>query len=78
MRYRVFQRDDYRCVCCGRRAQNELTLHVDHIVPVSRGGPNSIENLQTLCDECNQGKIDRDIRDLRDDSGPGMNGGRIP
>ncbi|MDQ2868836.1 MAG: HNH endonuclease [Verrucomicrobiota bacterium] len=64
-RYKVFQRDDHRCVCCGRRAQNELTLHVDHIVPVSRGGANSIDNLQTLCDQCNQGKSDRDTRDLR-------------
>lgn len=68
MRYRVFQRDDHRCVCCGRRAQNELTLHVDHIVPVSRGGTYTIDNLQTLCDECNQGKSDRDTRNLRNDA----------
>lgn len=65
LRYRVFQRDDHRCVCCGRRAQNELTLHVDHILPVSRGGSTNLDNLQTLCEECNQGKSDRDTRDLR-------------
>lgn len=65
MRYAVFQRDNHRCVNCGRSAHSGLVLHVDHIVPVSMGGLNGIENLQTLCEECNAGKSNRDTRDLR-------------
>jgi 5-methylcytosine-specific restriction endonuclease McrA len=36
-----------------------VTLHVDHIVPVSRGGLTLDDNLQTLCQECNLGKSNR-------------------
>lgn len=33
-----------------------IVLHVDHIVPVSRGGLSEMDNLQTLCATCNFGK----------------------
>ena len=48
----VFARDDYRCVCCGTREN----LSVDHIHPVSKGGTNDMDNLQTLCRSCNSKK----------------------
>lgn len=55
LRHQVFQRDGYRCKECG--ATNKQTrLHVDHIVPVAKGGTNDISNLQTLCEECNMAK----------------------
>lgn len=47
-------RDNFTCQC-GRRPP-EAVMHVDHIVPLSLGGGNNLENLQTLCDECNLGK----------------------
>lgn len=60
LRWRVLQRD--RFCCCGCGASPALTagveLHVDHIVPWSKGGETIIENLQTLCSECNLGKSD--------------------
>ena len=43
------------CVFCG--AVDDLT--VDHIVPLSRGGNDDRDNLQTLCRSCNSGKRDR-------------------
>jgi len=54
-RHTIFKKYKYRCVECG--ATNEETrLEIDHIVPLSKGGTNDVENLQVLCKECNLGK----------------------
>ncbi len=53
----VFSRDNHRCIKCGR-GPPEVKLHIDHKIPVSRGGTDYPENLQTLCDECNLNKSD--------------------
>ena len=60
LRMRVFMRDNYTCTICGKSRENypTLELHVDHIKPWSKGGETIIENLQTLCAECNYGKGD--------------------
>lgn len=60
-RWAVLKRDNYRCVKCGANpsSNHEIELEVDHIFPVAKGGGNSLENLQVLCRECNQGKKDR-------------------
>ncbi|WP_200920517.1 HNH endonuclease [Citrobacter portucalensis] len=52
VRLRIFQRDKYRCKQCG--ISDDLTI--DHIRPVSKGGGNEDENLQTLCRSCNSRK----------------------
>lgn len=58
LRWHVLQRDRFTCCACG--ASPALTpgveLHVDHIVPWSRGGETILKNLQTLCSVCNLGK----------------------
>ncbi|MHC4267863.1 MAG: homing endonuclease associated repeat-containing protein [Planctomycetota bacterium] len=58
LRFIVMRRDDFKCRICGRSpaTQTGLELQVDHIVPWSKGGETFIENLQTLCFDCNQGK----------------------
>ena len=58
IRFTVLQRDKFRCCSCGASpAKNpEIELHVDHIVPWSKGGETEIQNLQTLCSKCNLGK----------------------
>ena len=56
IRYDVLRRDNFRCVRCGRGKEDGVKLHVDHIVPVSRGGKSVMDNLQTLCEDCNYGK----------------------
>lgn len=47
---------NFHCVRCGRGKEDGVKLHVDHIVPVSRGGKSVMDNLQTLCEDCNYGK----------------------
>ena len=58
LRWYVLQRDNFTCCACG--ASPALTLgailHVDHIIPWSKGGATVLENLQTLCSICNLGK----------------------
>lgn len=56
LRFQVMKRDNYRCQMCGVSAKDGAMLEIDHIVPVSKGGHNSFENLQVLCSECNSGK----------------------
>lgn len=58
IRYRVLTRDGHRCRCCGATVSTGAVLHIDHIVPVSKGGLTEIRNLQTLCAACNFGKRD--------------------
>ncbi len=57
-RFEVFKRDGYCCKICGMSPETnpEVTLHLDHIIPVALGGTSVIENLQTLCSSCNMGK----------------------
>ncbi len=52
LRTAVFERDAYRCRHCGAHTD----LHLDHVVPESKGGPSTIDNLQTLCGPCNRRK----------------------
>ena len=58
LRFLVFKRDNFKCCICGDSpAKNpNIELHVDHIIPWSKGGETKIENLQTLCSKCNLGK----------------------
>ena len=48
----VWDRDDWTCQHCG--THRDLT--VDHVVPVSKGGTDDLDNLQTLCGTCNSRK----------------------
>ncbi len=62
LRYKVLKRDNFSCVFCGASpAKNQsVELHIDHIVPWSKGGQTDINNLQTLCNICNLGKSNLD------------------
>lgn len=58
LRWKVLQRDNCRCCSCGASpALNPGTeFEFDHIIPWSKGGETQLDNLQTLCRACNQGK----------------------
>lgn len=54
-RHNVFKRDDNTCLYCPSR--KDLTL--DHVIPRSKGGKDSWENLASCCQECNVKKADK-------------------
>lgn len=58
LRAEVLHRDNFTCQWDGKNRQNTpgLVLHVDHVVPVSKGGKTELSNLQVLCADCNIGK----------------------
>lgn len=58
LRWRVLQCNHFTCCACGASPAPRpgVELHVDHIVPWSKGGETVLENLQTLCSVCNLGK----------------------
>ena len=60
LRFKVFLRDHFKCCACGASPAKDpaVVLHVDHIMPWSKGGETILENLQTLCSKCNLGKSD--------------------
>jgi hypothetical protein len=53
-RENVFKRDNYECVYCG----NNKNLTLDHVIPQSKGGKDSWDNLVTACKRCNGEKAD--------------------
>lgn len=60
LRYQVLKRDNFKCCACGSSPAKDpaVELHIDHIVPWSKGGETKPDNLQTLCSRCNIGKSD--------------------
>jgi hypothetical protein len=61
LRFKVLRRDRFKCVLCGDHpARNaECVLHVDHLIPWSKGGRTQEDNLRTLCATCNIGRGNR-------------------
>lgn len=59
----VLSRDDNKCRACGRSAE-EVSLEVDHIFPRSQGGTDDLDNLVSLCKDCNLGKSDLLLRSM--------------
>lgn len=51
----VWNRDGGKCVYCG----STENIHLDHIIPFSKGGATCIENLQLLCEKCNKSKSNK-------------------
>ena len=63
IRPKVLERDNYTCVRCKNNCDNckrdlkekgKIKLNVHHVIPVKKGGSNSMENLITVCQFCNR------------------------
>lgn len=57
-RYQVMKRDGFQCSICGASGA-ESRLEIDHKIPIAEGGSDGMDNLQTLCFNCNRGKSDK-------------------
>ena len=44
------------CVYCGRGPAQGMLLEADHVIPRAEGGPDTLANLVTACQDCNRGK----------------------
>lgn len=63
IRLQVLKRDNFTCKSCGKSPAfhpelqiDVIKLEIDHFNPHSKGGSNNLDNLQTLCIQCNRGK----------------------
>jgi 5-methylcytosine-specific restriction endonuclease McrA len=66
LRYTVLVRNRFRCVICGRSPATNLNvnLHVDHLKAWANGGETKLENLRSLCSDCNLGKGSREEEEV--------------
>ena len=55
LRFEILRRDNHTCQYCGEKAP-DVTLHVDHVVPVTLGGTDKPDNLVAACKDWNLGK----------------------
>jgi 5-methylcytosine-specific restriction endonuclease McrA len=63
-RLNIYARDGFTCQYCAVRCATE-DLTFDHVLPRSRGGATSWENIVTCCIACNAGKADRTPEEAR-------------
>ncbi len=61
LRFEIMKRDGHRCQLCGRDASDGIKLEIDHKVAWSEGGTTDLDNLWTLCFDCNRGKHAKDL-----------------
>ena len=65
-RFEILAKNNFRCIYCGR-SPPEVKLQLDHIFPRSKGGRDIASNLAPACFECNSGKRDRIIEELKEE-----------
>ncbi len=57
---RILEKYNGMCLCC-KRKEPDVKITLDHIIPLSRGGKNTEENIQPLCTICNCKKFTKSI-----------------
>ncbi len=56
LRKKIMERDYYTCQICRKYMPDEVGLHIDHIIPIAKGGKSVESNLRVLCNKCNGSK----------------------
>jgi 5-methylcytosine-specific restriction endonuclease McrA len=60
-RNHIMRRDKYTCQYCGKKVAETSELTMDHIVPASKGGKKTWDNIVASCRQCNAKKADVDL-----------------
>ena len=58
---KILNMQDYKCLACGGKFSDELRPERDHIIPISKGGGLTFDNVQALCRSCNVRKFNKHI-----------------
>lgn len=58
-RQAIIERDNATCYLCGRGPLTDSEIHLDHVIPLSKGGPHAPDNLKVTCVSCNLSKGDK-------------------
>ena len=62
-RLKAFKRDNKTCAICGKQEISSSALVGDHIIPIACGGEEfDLDNIQTLCLDCNKKKTKSDMK----------------
>jgi len=59
----IYKKSDGVCWYCGKKIEADFTI--DHVIPISRGGTDTLENLVPCCKSCNSGKRNKSIEEFR-------------
>jgi len=65
VRRKLYENNDGRCWYCGRQFGKDVWREIDHVIPVSRGGANVIENMVVCCQNCNARKSTSSLEEYR-------------
>ena len=70
-RLRILERDNYTCQICGKKVKgidsqtyDDDSHNIDHIIPKSKGGTDSYDNLRVLCRKCNLSRHNTSFNDF--------------
>lgn len=66
VRSEIIARDKATCWIC-QTVLTERTIHLDHVIPLSRGGKHTPSNLKVACKSCNEWKGDRIVTLVHED-----------
>lgn len=67
----IWDKTDGRCWYCGKQINPFREFAIDHVIPQSKGGPDTFDNLVPACRLCNGRKHDHDLEEFRAMQGGG-------
>lgn len=65
-RQAIIERDKATCYICGIGSLTDSEIHLDHVIPLSKGGPHIPDNIRVTCISCNCKKSDRSLAEVHE------------